>query len=207
MDIKLTYEEVKSNHSDLIEVLVGKIRSSKEKSKNKSEKDYEWSYSYGVAVRGMSFGEMINDLQKGKKEEQEKSANETINEKLNAVIGLSLTISAGRTKRYIALNDRPKLFVSKFSDIYMKGIEDMEKEKERISKLTPEEKDREMQENINELSGMGGFIGMNVGTNGITPILPKEIDYNVDDILDKISRVGVEGLTVGEKKFLEKNSK
>jgi hypothetical protein len=201
----LSYSEVKSSHPELISILVGKIRSSNSKDKNKSEKDYEWSYSYGVAVKGMSFDEMISEMHIGKKKEvePEKSFSEMINSKLNSVIGLSLTISAGRTKRYVALTDKPKLFVEKFSAVYQKGIEDMENEQARISKLTPDEREREVQEHINELSDMGGFVGMNISSDGITQITPKEIDYNVDDILDKISRVGVEGLTAGEKKFLE----
>src|SRR3972149_3504357 len=188
MEIKLSYEEVKTNHSDLIGVLVGKMQTSKLKDKSKSEREYDFYYSYGVAVRGMNFGEMVN-------------------EKLNSVIGLSLTISSGRTKRYIALSEKPRLFVDKFSEIYIESIKEIKKEEERLSKLTPDEKDREIQESINELSEMGGFLALNVGNNGVKQILPQEIDYDVDDILDKIGRVGVDGLTDGERKFLKQHSK
>ena len=206
MEIKLSYQEMKTNHPDLISVLVEKIRSSNSKDKNKSEKDYDFYYSYGVAIKGHSFGDMMIELREiNKEKEPEKSFDKIMEEKLNSVIGLSLTISAGRTKRYIALNDKPKLFVDKFSELYLKSAEEEKREDERIAKLTPEERNRETQEIINELSGMGGFIGLNVGNNGVTQIMPKEIDYNVDDILDKISRVGVVGLTDGEKKFLAEN--
>ena len=205
MEIKLSYEEMKANHPDLVSVLVGKIRSSNSKDKNKADKDYEFYYSYGVAVHGMSFGDMINQIHNQNHEvKEDKSFQEIISTKLNSVIGLSLTISAGRTKRYIALSDKPRLFVDKFSKIYLKSIEDLKKEEDRISKLTPEEQDRETQEHINELSKMGGFIGLNVSEDGVKPILPQQIDYNVDDILDKISRVGVNGLTKEKENFLNK---
>nr|QBM02801.1 hypothetical protein [uncultured archaeon] len=208
MEIKLSYEEVKTNHSDLIGVLVGKMQTSKLKDKSKSEREYDFYYSYGVAVRGMNFGEMVNQIHnRDFKTEQEKSSSEIINEKLNSVIGLSLTISSGRTKRYIALSEKPRLFVDKFSEIYIESIKEIKKEEERLSKLTPDEKDREIQESINELSEMGGFLALNVGNNGVKQILPQEIDYDVDDILDKIGRVGVDGLTEGERKFLKQHSK
>jgi hypothetical protein len=210
MDIKINYEELRVNHPELIRTLVEKIRSANSKDKDRPESEFEWSYSYGVTVRGMSFGDMINQIRNRNEEpENEKSNQEIINEKLGSVFGLSLSVSSGRIKRYIALDDKnkPKLFIQKFSEIYMKGVEDMQKENDRISKLTPEERERETQEHINELSGMGGFVGLNIGPGGIKPILPKEIDYDLDDILDKIGRVGMDGLTAGEKKFLEDNSK
>lgn len=204
MEIKLKYEEARAQHPDLVDVLVGKINASNSKDKNKPGKDYDWSYTYGVVVKGMSFGEMMSQVgRKNIEPEEQKTNNEIINNKLSSVMGLSLTISAGRTKRYVALSDQPKLFIDKFSAIYAKDIEEQQKETDRISKLTPEEKNRETQEHINELSGMGGFIGLNVGPNGVTQIMPTEIEYDTDEILDKIGRVGYEGLTAGEKKFLE----
>jgi hypothetical protein len=212
MDIKISYQELKANHPDLIDTLVGKIRSANSKDKDRPESEFEWSYSYGMTVKGMNFGDMINKI-RNKEDlfEAPKSNQEVFNEKLKSVFGLSLSISSGRTKRYIALgsdvNLYPKLFIDKFTETYMKGIDDIKKEEERLSKLTPEEKDRETQEHINELSNMGGFIGLNMGPGGIKPILPKEINYDLDDILDKIGRVGMDGLTTGEKKFLEQNSK
>lgn len=207
MEMKLSYEEMKANHPDLISVLIGKIRLSNSKDKNKKEQDYDWSYSYGVAANGISFGEIINQIQnKNIDTEEEKSSQEIINTKLKSVIGLSLTIAVGRTKRYIALSDKPKLFINKFLHAYLKSVKDLKAEEDRISKLTPEEKNRETQEHINELSNMGGFIALNVSRDGVTQVLPQEIEYNVDDVLDKISRVGVDGLTEGEKKFLKQNS-
>lgn len=210
MDIKINFEELKNNHPDLIKVLVEKMRSTNSKGKDKPEQEFEFYYSFGVAVKGISFDEMIGQL-KGKhtdiETEKGKSTFEIINEKLKSIIGLSLVISDGRTKRYVALSDKPKLFIEKFEEIHMKEIKDSQKEQERLSNLTQEEKDREIQEHINDLTDMGGFVGFNVGEKGITRITTEEIDYDVDDILDKIGRVGYDGLTSGEKKFLEENSK
>lgn len=200
MEIKLTYKEAKNNHPDLVNILVDKIHSSNSKDKYKSEQDFEWSYSYGMTIGKLNIGEVFN------LNEQDKNTNKIINSKLNSVMGLSLTISAGRTKRYVVLSDKPKLFIDKFSAIYLKDIAESQKEEERFSKLTPDERNRETQEQINQLSEMGGVVAIN-GDNGIQQVLPQQIDYNIDDILDKIGRVGLEGLTDGEKKFLEQNSK
>jgi hypothetical protein len=208
MDIKLNLQELKENHSDLIDVLIQKIRSSNTRDKDVSDSDFEWSYSYGIKIQGGSFADMLSSI--GKKEEP-KSLEENLNEKLSSVIGLSLSVTSGRTKRYIALGndvkDYPKLFVNKFTQIYMKGVEDLNKENERLSKLTPEEKERETQEHIKELNDMGGFIALNVGPDGVQKIKSLEIEYDLDAILDKIGRVGVDGLTAGEKRFLEQSSK
>ena len=209
MEIKITYQELKDNHPDLVDTLVTKIRSTNSKEKDKPEKDYEWFYSYGVVVRGMSFGDMLNQLPEKK---EENGIDESMAKKLKAVMGLSVVVAAGRTKRYVALNyddidKMPKLFIEKLSEMHKKNIEEDKKEQERFNKLTPEEQNRETQETINELNGMGGFIGLNVNAGEISRIESKEIDYDVDAILDKISRVGFDGLTAGEKKFLEENSK
>ena len=208
MDIKINFQELKENHSDLIDLLVEKIRSSNSREKDKTPSEFEWYYSYGVKIQGLSLGEMMNEIGKPKKQ---KSNEEILDEKLNSVFGLSLTVAAGRTKRYISLgNDSksyPKLFVDKFTEIYMKSVDDFNKEQDRLSKLTPEEKEREIQEHINELTDMGGFVGFNLGPNGVNKINPKEIEYDMDEVLDKIGRVGMDGLTAGEKKFLEQNSK
>lgn len=208
MDIKITYEEAMKHHRDLVDILIGKIQASKAKDKTVPAKDWEWYYSYGVTVKGMSFGEMMNDVfnRQNKEQEEEKSTQEVINEQLKSVIGLSLTASVGRTRRYYVLPDKPKLFIEKFSEMSLKGMDDRKKEEDRLSKLTPEEKERETQEHINELTKMGGFAGFNVGPNGVKKIEPKKIEYNLDDVLDKISRVGMEGLTDGEKEFLKNES-
>ena len=55
-------------------------------------------------------------------------------------------------------------------------------------------------------TGEGGFVGFNVGPNGVSQIKPQKIEYNLDDILDKIGRVGMDGLTAGEKEFLKNES-
>lgn len=207
MEIKITYEEALTNHRDVVNILIGKIQASKAKNKTSPAKDWEWYYSYGVTVKGQSFGEMIHDvLNRQNDKEEEKSTQEIINEQLKSVIGLSLAVSMGRIRRYYVLPDKPQLFIEKFSEISLKGMEERKKEEDRLSKLTPEEKEREAQEHINELTKMGGFAGFNIGPNGVKKIEPKKIEYDMDDILDKISRVGMDGLTDGEREFLKNAS-
>lgn len=209
MEIKISFEEVKANHPELVDVMIEKIKNAKSKDKEKGIENFEWFYSYGVSVRGGSFGDMMKDILNRKhKEEKQKSTQEILAEQLEAVIGLSLVVSVGRLKRYHIFPDKPKLFIQKYSELSMKGLEDKAKEQDRLSKLTPEERARETQENLNELfeMGEGSFVGFNVGPNGATPIKPQKIEYNLDDILDKIGRVGMDGLTAGEKEFLKNES-
>lgn len=209
MEIKISFEEVKSNHPELVDLMIEKIRNAKSKDKEKGIENCEWFYSYGIAVRGMSFNDMLGDIIKpGREEKKSKSTQEIVSERLKSVLGLSLVISIGRLRRYHIFpdNDKPKLFVDKFFEVSQVGIDSIKEEENRLSKLTKEEKDREIQEHINELSDMGGFAGFNIGPNGIKKIEPQPIEYNMDDVLDKIGRVGMDGLTKGEKEFLKNES-
>jgi len=207
MEIKITLEEVKANHPELVNLMIEKIRNAKSKDKENGIENFEWFYSYGVSVRGGSFGDMMRE-HFNPKEEKEKSTQEILAEQLESVIGLSLVVSVGRLKRYHIFPDKPRLFIQKYSELSMKGLEEKNKEQDRLSKLTPEERDRETKENINQLfeMGEGSFVGFNVGPEGIKSIKPEKIEYNLDDILDKIGRVGMDGLTAGEKEFLKNES-
>jgi len=208
MEIKITFEEVRANHPELVDLMIDKVKNAKSKDKEKGIENFEWFYSYGVSVRGMSFDEMVGDVFGPKKEEKQKSTQEILAEQLESVIGLSLVVSVGRLKRYHIFPDKPRLFIQKYSELSVKGLEEKNKEQDRLSKLTPEERARETQENLNELfeTGEGGFVGFNVGPNGVSQIKPQKIEYNLDDILDKIGRVGMDGLTAGEKEFLKNES-
>lgn len=208
MEIRISFEEVKANHPELVELMIEKVRNAKSKDKEKSLTEYEWAYSYGVSVRGMSFDQMLGEAFGPKKERKSKSTQEILAEQLESVIGLSLVVSVGKLKRYHIFPDKPRLFVQKYSEFAIKGLEERNKEQDRLSKLTPEEKEREIQENINELTemGEGSFMGFNVGPNGVNQIKPQKIEYTLDDILDKIGRVGMDGLTAGEKEFLNNES-
>lgn len=175
MEIKITYEEATSFHPDLVEVLIGKIQASKVRDKNKPAKDWEWYYSYGVTVRGMSFDE-----------DSDKSSQNIVSEQLNSIIGLSLAVAIGRTRRYYVLPEKPKLFVQKFSENVLKELGD----KNIINSS---------QNKIKEVAGV------EINPNNIKP-KEEEMDYDMDDILEKISEVGMDGLTASEKEFLKKQS-
>ena len=77
----------------------------------------------------------------------------------------------------------------------------------RFENLTPQEKNREEQEMVNELFGTEGVFGLQVGGQMAKQIVPQPVNYDMNEILDKISRVGLEGLTDVEKKFIDEHSK
>lgn len=195
MEIRISFEEVKVYHKELIDTLVEKIKASKSKEKHKRPEDYEWYYSFGLSAQGLQPHEMLDEVFDSEK----KSSHEKIQKQLNAVIGLSLAVSVGNTRRYFTLADKPRLFVDKFSDVIAKQFKEDEQERNRISKLSPEEREKETQQMIENLEVTdSGFEAFNKEEEE-----EEEFEYDLDAVLEKIGKVGMEGLTAGEKKFLD----
>ena len=81
-------------------------------------------------------------------------------------------------------------------------------EQKRFDNLTPQEKEREEQTMGNELFGMEGLFGLRADNNSeMRQNVPQPVDYDLNEILDKISKAGLDGLTEGEKKFMDEHSK
>jgi hypothetical protein len=209
MKIHLKYSEAFEQHSDIVDRWVKEGLKSNPKFNPENAK---WSYSFAQRVEGirgdvfakkMITGELLDESRK----EREKTVEQRVEEQLKSVIGLSISVSHAGFKREKSLNEIPKLFSDKFYENMMEVERQRASEEERVSKLTPEERDREAQEIINELSDMGGFFGFNVGPSGVSRIQPKKVSYDVDQVLDRVSRVGMNGLTDGEKAFLKEHSK
>jgi len=170
MEIKITYEEAQMHHPELVDILIGKMQASRVRDKNKPAKDWEWYYSYGMTVRKETYGE-------------EKTTQSIINEQLSSVLGLSLAVAIGRTRRYFVFPEKPKFFVQKFSDMVLKSIGE------------------------NGIAGTQDETSEIIKTKTIKVEQKEEIEYDLDLILEKISKDGgVDNLTSGEKAFLESHS-
>lgn len=210
MFIKLSLEEAEKQHPILVKELTEELKSSSKKGK------FEFCYSYGITIGGslhLSKSEDIKEIKLFEETEgidfnkpvDKQVMKTTVKARLETIIGLSLMISSGRTKRYKTLSNKPVLFIQKITEQVIDDLEKAKKEMLRISKLSDEEKAQEAQELLNSLCGGKGFYQIKDGE--IIETVPQKIKYNVDDILDKISRVGIEGITKLEKKFLEEQAK
>src|ERR1035437_154029 len=197
MQIPLTLENVLKHHEAEAYFVYNKLRTTKDI----NDKSFQWSYDYGIVLKKDLLNFILEKFDKSK-------IKEMIKEQLNGVISLSLTVSCGRVKssRPLFRNKFPTLFIQKFTAIAIKNIQEQIKEDDRLNKLTDEEKEAESQEALNELLSMGHFMGMDEDGN-IVPFEKKNIIYDMDTILDKISKFGIEGLTTGERKFLKEHGK
>lgn len=208
MEIEIKYSEAFEQHPEMVDKWVKEALKSNTKFNPEKAK---WSYSFGQSVEGMR-GDMFakklatGELFREKEVEMKKTPEQVVKDNIESVVGLSFSVSHAGFKREKSITETPKLFLDKFGAIIMESENKKIAEQERISKLTPEERQREEDELVSQLHEMGGFAGFNIGQSGISRIQPKKVTYNIDQILDKVSRVGVNGLTEGERKFLDDHS-
>lgn len=206
MEIVLTLQEIQTHHANLLPELLTKLRSTNNRDSNTPVEQCQFYYSYGMSIKAQTLDDLFREISKQPRDEQPIVPRPKLNQLLRTVIGLSLCICAGRTRRYVTFAQMPALFIEKFTAHYAEELENQEREEQRIANLTEEERNREIQENLNSLMEDGDFIGLNITPDGASLIKPKAPEYNINDILDKIGRLGMNGLTEGEKKFLEQSS-
>jgi len=212
MEIEIKLDNMKKYHKkEMSDVLKSFEKKSKKKLTASEKGSVKFFYSYGISIRPINSGsifEIIKDMKEEfRKIEKEKSITEKVNETLDSIVGLSILAKFGRRKEFIQLTEKPKKFIKEITDKIKLSEENTLQEKKRLSNLTPEEREIEQQELINELYKQPGFIGIGITQDGPIRLEPKKINYYLDDILDKISRLGIENLTKGEKDFLKKQSK
>lgn len=157
MELYLTLQEAKLHHKELVKILFEKLRASGTRDSEASGNACRIYYSYGMVAQVLGVGD---------------TSDNSIEKKLGSVIGLSLAISAGRTRRYVTFDEKPQLFIEKFSERY----------KNENPVILGKKEETKTQEQTNE------------------------VDYSLNDILDKISSAGIKSLTDGERKFLESHS-
>lgn len=209
MEMEINYSEAFEQHPEIVGKWVKEGLKTKPKFNPEKAK---WAYSFAQKIEGMRGDVFVKklfagELHKEHEAESKKTVEQLVEEQIKSVVGLSLTVNHAGFNREKSLSDLPKFFSEKFGALIRETEEKKLTEQKRLNKLSPEERDREANELINELHGMGGFVGFNVGPSGVSRIQPKKVTYSIDQILDKISKVGVKGLTDGEQKFLREHSK
>ena len=209
MELEISYLEATKQHPELVK------KWTKEAKVGKKLIDValiRWGYYFAIKITGMRGDELfpkigIGEIIEEQKKDARKTPEQVADESISNVFGLSFkAVGAGFSREEI-LKDTPKIFIEKYKAIIMEAENRKLKERERFDNLTPQERKREEQELVNELFGMDNFFGVNIGAGGVKPIIPQKITYDINEVLDKISMVGVVGLTAGEKKFLDEHSK
>jgi hypothetical protein len=209
MEIIISYSEALKQHPDIVKKWTDDAKSPKYLL---DPEKLKWSYYFGVAVQGVDGIQFAHKIRTGElfeenKKIDEKTPEQIANETISNVVGLSFKVTGSGFKREKSIKEPTDVFIEKYKAIINEYENEKMKERQRIDNLTPEEREREEQELLNELFGMDGFFGIQLGQQSAQRMTPKPIQYDINDILDKISRVGVVGLTKGEQKFLDDQSK
>jgi len=204
MEINLTHEEVNQLYPDLMRQLIAKLRATDNRDTQTPIERCQFYYSYGQSAQAMNLDALFQNA--ANDQAPNLTNNPKVNQLLRTVIGLSLAISAGRTRRYVMFNAVPQHFIDKFTAHYAEDIARFEKEEERLSKLSEEEIKKESKEEVDSaIKDHEKLLGLKLSDDLIKQINSKPIQLNLNDVLDKINRVGYDKLTDEEKKFLQSN--
>jgi len=134
MRLKTTYQEVLKRYPQQVAEILKKKDESSSKSKDMKPSDMRWEFDWCVCIG--SNGHNIP----------------------STIVSVCLVGKAGHGRWYAGLLETPH----EITDLYDKQKEEEKKEKERISKLTPEERNRETQKILKQLRGMPGFWEINI---------------------------------------------
>jgi 5'-deoxynucleotidase YfbR-like HD superfamily hydrolase len=162
MYLKVNYEYVKKNYPDVLTQLEAKRQKSKAKDAVQPLTKFNFVLACAEEVRGYAFDELVDGTaQKHAKTFEDMTLDEKVNHRVtNTHVFLEATSGRCRLSSDL-LQPVPALVSDKYRELEEEG----EKEKARISALTPEERDREMSEILGQLSGSSGFMCVNIASN------------------------------------------
>jgi hypothetical protein len=154
MEIKTTYQDAAKNYPKAVDAIVSKLRSGTSKEKSASPEDLEWSYSYGIAVQSQSFQDMLSNI--GKPRAPKKATPEEAVDAMGFVVSLR-----GKIRRWWAwetVTGVPKVIRD-----YQIGLERKARtEQATFDALPDSEKQKQTDNAISKLFGMGGFAVFNI---------------------------------------------
>jgi hypothetical protein len=200
MEINLTQDEVRQFHPEMMQQLIAKLRGTNNRDTQTPLNQCQFYYSYGQSVHAQNLDELFRSDAAAPNLTQ----NPKINQLLRTVIGLSLAICAGRTRRYVIFNHIPAQFIEKFSAKYAADILKFEEEERRWAQLTEEQRLKEVKDEVESaVDSKESLLGLNIGADLIKQAQSRPVELSINDVLDKLGRVGFDKLTDAEKKFLE----
>jgi len=161
MNIPTTYEYIKQNFPVIIDEFESRRAKSKAKNAKANLADFDFYFSVSQRVKGYSLSEVISMAKEKQPTENfnELDREKWVNDKVNRVIpDLGVRIYAKRNQ-YELDSDLPRHNIpNTVLDHYRENYEEEFDRCRRNQNLTPEQRDKEMQENLAKLRSMGGFM-------------------------------------------------
>lgn len=205
--IKTTYEQVSTDYPEVVQEFLDNLRNSTSKSKDMDIKKIKWFYSWGTFNKKAKSD--TDKILRG--EDYKKRLAMTYDERWeneSEKIKVEITMEAGAFVR----GDRCKeselpTFITRYAKELLKGQMTAEQEAMEVKNQNVIDSIGEIDRSIIEeifppkLTEMMNQMQSQFGDNKAQR--KREITYDVDDILDKISDSGFESLSDEEKKFLE----
>jgi len=156
MRLPIGYRDAARRWPEAVEEIVAKLRKGKSAHRDADPASLDWSIEWCLQVRGYTFGEIINrdvlpPTPEEKAEENVKNSTAWLSAKKGRWSGQSN-----------ALKDLPQ----EVKDEYARSAAEERKEKDRVEALTPEERDKEVQNAIKTLRKYPGFTAIRVTKKG-----------------------------------------
>lgn len=167
MRVEISYEEALSKYPRAVEEAVRDLGKSRSKKKDTPAEDMEWEFMVGEQIKGaMGFEDFLSQVENGPERREEVSLDD-----------VEVLASAKAEERYdrshIVLVCKPggnargtseplHERVSEVFERYMEGELRSFREQARIDALSDEEREREVEENLRQLSGQPGFMAVSV---------------------------------------------
>ena len=163
MWLEINYKTAQKRYPKEVQEIIEKVRTSRSKNKNVSPELWAWGFSWCVRIEGMiggnDFAQMIAGLKEFPKEKEPKSADEEVKDYARrAIVHL-----AGKISRAEWSSTDPVKFPDEIAQMIRKDFEKQQAEQARVDALSPEERDRETNEILRQLSGSPGFVALGVG--------------------------------------------
>ena len=188
MERPISYTDVKRRFPVQVKEALADLRKGKSKDKDMPPKDMKWSFNWSLQVQGYSVKQLFDGTaQKDRRSDDAKTLAEKVADEV-ARTHFSIMCKAGRG---YGVSKTPMGVPQEFVDEIRHRKMAAEEEKEKNAKLSPEERQAEIQKLLGQLPGV---IGVQVGPQG-----PKVVDP-LKALGDALRADGAEDIKVSETK-------
>lgn len=152
MDYFVNYEDARMQYPEAVEAATQELRKSRSKFNKSDVSEMKWQYGVAQMIKGMNLGDMIASAHSNAVKPIDLSTFEEYWEQIKDDFIVMLEVRAGGTSCYrVKLNEVPQCI----KDDQQKTYDEHREEQKRQASLTPEERDAERDELIEQLKGPG----------------------------------------------------
>jgi hypothetical protein len=198
--LEIPYKTAKKRYPKEVAEVMKKVRAGKSKHRNSDPNLWAWGFSWCVLIEGSIRGSDFAKMIAGKKEfpkEKELTPDEEV-EDYGSRATVHLSAKIGKTEWG---SHDPIEFPKEIAEMIRKDRKEADIENARFNALSPEEKDREVNDALRQLSRSPGFVAIGMGgpeaplpkglvaqgPGGPEDILFKPLDGDTGSILAKIN--------------------